>query len=76
MRFEGETIVAQGYDGKEYRKGDRVELHPGTDMWMRGARFATVIGMSATLDDMVKVELDKRPGRKYSGHEETFRKVV
>lgn len=24
------------------RKGDRVEIPPGTDLWMRGARFGTV----------------------------------
>lgn len=23
--------------------GQRVELHPATDLWMRGARFATVV---------------------------------
>ena len=23
-------------------KGDRVELHPATDLWMRGSRFGTV----------------------------------
>jgi len=23
--------------------GDRIELHPGTDLWMRGARFGTVL---------------------------------
>jgi hypothetical protein len=23
-------------------KGERVEVHPGTDLWMRGARFGTV----------------------------------
>ena len=25
-----------------FKPGDRVELHPATDLWMRGARFGTV----------------------------------
>jgi hypothetical protein len=28
-----------GYDGKPYTVGDRVELSPGLDLWVRGARF-------------------------------------
>ena len=31
-----------GYDGNGYTVGDRVELHPGMDLWMRGARFGVV----------------------------------
>lgn len=27
----------------EFKTGDRVQLHPATDWWMRGARFGTVI---------------------------------
>lgn len=29
----------------DFRKGDRVQLHPGTDLWMMGARFAGVEGV-------------------------------
>lgn len=65
----------KGYDGKEYSIGDRVELHPGTDLWMRGARFGTVVGASLTPKDRVRVELDKLPNRKFSGSEETFKKI-
>ena len=54
-----------GYDGNGYNVGDRVELHPGTDLWMRGARYGTVIQRSLTNVDRVRVELDKRPGRTY-----------
>ena len=34
---------------KDFRIGDRVELHPATSLWMRGARYGTVreIGRSA-----------------------------
>jgi hypothetical protein len=30
------------YTLADFKVGDRVELHPATDMWMRGARFGTV----------------------------------
>lgn len=26
----------------DYRVGDRIELHPATDLWMRGARYGIV----------------------------------
>lgn len=63
----------EGYDGNGYRIGDRVELHPGCDLWMRGAKFGTVIGSSLTKNDRVKVELDAFPGRKFSAPEDRFR---
>lgn len=65
-----------GYDGNGYSVGDRVELHPGTDLWMRGARYATVVAIIDTLDDQVRVKLDKVPGRRFSGHAETFRRIT
>lgn len=30
------------YNIKDFHRGDRVEMHPGTDQWMMGARFGTV----------------------------------
>lgn len=27
---------------KVWHPGDRVEIHPGCDLWMRGAKFGTV----------------------------------
>jgi hypothetical protein len=63
-----------GYDGRTYGIGDRVELHPGTDLWMRGAKFGTVVGTSVTPQDRVHVELDHMTG-KFSGPERHFRKV-
>lgn len=64
-----------GYDGKPYGIGDRVELHPGTDLWMRGARYGEVVGFSLTPNDRVKVKLDKLPRRKFSGSADTFRVI-
>ena len=63
-----------GYDGRGYTIGDRVELHPGTDLWTRGARYGDVVGLSLTPNDRVRVKID-RTGRKVSGSEETFRRV-
>lgn len=37
--------------------GKRVELHPGTDWWMRGARYGDVVGV--TRDGMYRVKLDR-----------------
>jgi len=62
-----------GYDGNGYSVGDRVELHPGTDLWMRGARYGTVVGRSQTARDRVRVNLDAIPGRIFAGTEDTFR---
>ena len=30
------------YQLSEFKPGARIELHPATDLWMRGARFGTV----------------------------------
>jgi hypothetical protein len=67
--------TATGYDGNGYNVGDRVEIHPGTDLWMRGVRFGTVVGMRSTPADRVHVVMDKLPSRKFGGHESTFRRV-
>jgi hypothetical protein len=64
-----------GYDGLAYGVGDRVELHPGTDLWMSGARFGEVIGLSLTPKDRVRVSVDALGGRKFSGSADTFRRI-
>jgi hypothetical protein len=64
-----------GYDALGYTVGDRVELHPGTDLWMRGARYGTVVGMSLTPRDRVRVKVDAT-GRVVSGSADTFRRVT
>jgi hypothetical protein len=55
-----------GYDGVAFGIGDRVELHPGCDLWMAGAKFGEVVGLSLTANDRVRVRLD-RTGRKVWG---------
>jgi len=64
-----------GFDGNGYCVGDRVQIHPATDLWMRGARYGVVVGSSLTSSDRVKVELDRIPGRTFAGSEDTFKGV-
>lgn len=64
-----------GYDGQPYRIGDRVELHPGTDLWMRGAKYGEVVGASLTPKDRVQVRVDAT-GKVIAGSEDTFRFVA
>lgn len=69
-----ETVI--GYDGIPYGVGDRVELHPGCDLWMRGARLGTVHSFSLTPNDRVKVRMDHPQVRNLvGGSEDTFRKT-
>jgi len=67
--------IAVGYDGAPYSIGDRVEIHPGTDLWMSGARFGDVVGMVPTLQDRVRVTLDKTGAKIWSGPADRFRKA-
>ena len=39
----------------DFDRGQRVELHPGCDLWMRGARYGVVIGHTR---NFVEVEMD------------------
>ena len=64
-----------GYDGQPYRVGDRIEIHPGTDLWMMGARYGVVIGSSLTPNDRVRVRMDRKPKTKFGGTEDTFKKI-
>lgn len=66
---------AIGFDGSQLRKGDRVEIHPGTDLWMRGARYGTIVSLSLTTGDKVHVKMDKLPKRKFSGPADLFRTI-
>ena len=40
-----------------FREGNRVQLHPETDLWMRGARFGEICGF--TRNGKLRVRLDK-----------------
>ncbi len=74
----GASNGVYGYDGLAYGVGDRVELHPATDMWMRGVRYGTVVGISLTPRDRVRVTLDgvrATTWRVYAGSADTFRRV-
>lgn len=68
-------MKAIGYDGHQINVGDRVELHPGTDLWMRGARYGTVTMIVPTPADKIRVELDAIPGRIFAASSDTCRKV-
>lgn len=63
----------KGYDGIEIKIKDRVELHPGLDMWMRGAKFGVVEGMTA--DGRVKIRLDARPKKLFKADTTKMRKM-
>lgn len=44
----------------EMVRGRRVELHPGTDLWMMGARYGTVVGVAKINgQEMLRVQMDK-----------------
>lgn len=45
---------------EEMVKGCRVEVHPGTDLWMMGARYGTVVGVAKIRGkEMLRVQMDK-----------------
>lgn len=42
-----------------FRRGDRVQFHPCTDVWMRGARYGTVTGVQdVDGETVVRVKTD------------------
>ena len=41
--------------GENIQADRRVELHPGLDLWMRGARFGQVLGI---MDGVARVKMD------------------
>jgi hypothetical protein len=47
-----------GYDGKTFVVGARVELCPGTDLWMSGATHGMVVRASNTDLNKVYVKMD------------------
>lgn len=52
---------------EDFKVGDRVELHPGLDAWMRGARFGQVEKVGRKLVhvrlDRTRIVIGIRPGR-------------
>lgn len=55
--FTGCGVTAGGF-----HVGHRVELHPGTDAWMRGDRYGEVIGFARSKRggevDLARVKMD------------------
>ena len=49
-----------GHTLKDFTVGQRVELHPRCDLWMRGARYGEVTKVDGRF---VTVRLDKQPQR-------------
>ena len=47
-----------GYDGSTLAVGTRIELHPGCNLWMAGARFGTITKIGRKL---IAVQLDRQP---------------
>ena len=68
-----------GFNGDGYTTGDRVEIHPGTDQWMMGARFGVVTAIRdvpvVAHGHRVHVRLDKIPKRTFSGTPDTFNPI-
>lgn len=40
---------------RDFKIGQRVQLHPATDLWMRGSRWGTVVAIGKKL---IRVRLD------------------
>lgn len=67
------TPEAIGYDEFPYSAGNRVEIHPATDLWMRGARYGTCERISED-GRKVLVRLDK-VAKPVNFTAESFRRV-
>lgn len=52
MKEEGQHLRSEAHASF---KGKRAQLHPGTDWWMRGARYGEVVGVTGNL---YKIKLD------------------
>ena len=59
MKDDRLTMAHYGYDGNGLTAGDRIELHPGCDLWMAGARFGQVTSIRP--DGRCRVKLDRIP---------------
>ena len=68
---------AYGYDGTAISIGDRIELHPALDLWMRGARYGTVTSLSLTPNDRVRFTLDAFPNHQtpFAASADSLRRV-
>jgi hypothetical protein len=60
--MEDDKMIAQNED--EFSVGDRVQLHPATDSWMKGDRYGEIVGYVRTSSPLhtvlyYRVKLDK-----------------
>lgn len=49
------------FETGDFHPGQRVELHPGTDRWMRGDRYATVVSIGKSRqgrDPLIHLKMD------------------
>lgn len=65
-------------DRQTFKPGDRVELHPGCDLWMRGAKYARITSIKP--DGTIFISLDReivrgQLGRRYRMTADRLRKV-
>ena len=44
-----------GFEITDFKKGDRIEMHPATDLWMMGARYGEIVQVGRK---NLKVKLD------------------
>ncbi len=59
----------------KYKKGDRIELHPGTDQWMMGDRFGEVVEEPDS-DGRYRVRMDKSKRKLRVSEEHILKKVT
>lgn len=66
-------MTALGYDGSTLALGTRIELHPGCNLWMRGARFGIITKLGRK---RITVQLDRQPaGAVLTFHSASLRAV-
>lgn len=74
-RLPAHDTPAVGWDGTQIFVDSRVEIHPGTDMWMRGARYGTVTRIVPTPEDRVRVRMDALPRQTFTAPVDRFRRI-
>ncbi len=57
----------------DFTKGDRIEMHPATGPWMRGARFGTVVGITKK---NLRIALDHMDGKVGRVSPENIRSII
>lgn len=72
MTTKSSAKTCYGYDGLGYTVGDRVELHPGCDLWVQGARYGTV---TAVFAGKPHIRLDKLPTKILRVAEDRLRRI-